>query len=218
MQLLRELEVSPLRTAPRMVIGGSDITPLLNMVAERVHVVTVHGPMICGIPRTHRSSLERMLTILGEPTCPPPDLVADHGRIIAPGRARGRLCGGNLSMIAATLGTPYALETRGRILCLEDVGERPYRIDRLVEQLMLAGLPQRAAGIVLGEFTRCTEADGRGRAIEEIMEEHFRSLKIPVLSGFPFGHGHINEILPIGAPVELDTDRRRIRFLGPVVA
>jgi muramoyltetrapeptide carboxypeptidase len=116
--------------------------------------------------------------------------------------AEGELIGGCLSMLVTTLGTPYEIDTRGKLLFLEDVGEKPYRLERMLTHLKMAGKFDQVAGIVFGDFSRC---DGDGsRELKDIIAELFYDARYPVLSGMKAGHGAENLALPIGARMRLD--------------
>jgi muramoyltetrapeptide carboxypeptidase len=124
-----------------------------------------------------------------------------------PGAAQGYLTGGNLTLIAATLGTPYEIDTCGKILCLEDVGEAPYRIDRMLTQLLLAGKLQAAAGIVFDVFADCEiEAKPPSFTVEEVLKDRLGGLNIPVLVNLYFGHTADKATLPFGVKATLRTE------------
>ena len=145
----------------------------------------------------------------------PPELVT-----MASGVARGRLIGGNLSVLHALMGTPYEIQTEGKILFLEDVGEAPYRIDRMLSTLRLAGKLDHVAGVVLGQFTarRDEAAWGDDASVDDVLRDYFEGLRVPVLAHFPVGHVRCNATLPIGAMAELDATNQTLRLLeSPVV-
>jgi muramoyltetrapeptide carboxypeptidase len=127
------------------------------------------------------------------------------------GKARGRLTGGNLTLISSTLGTPYAIETKGKILFIEDVHEAPYRIDRFLSQLRLAGRLDGIAGVVAGAFTSADAS--HAKEFDRILGEYFAPMNKPAVSHFPVGHVTNNATLPIGALVELDADAGTLRLL-----
>ena len=131
------------------------------------------------------------------------------------GQAHGRLIGGNVSVLHAMMGTPYEIETNGRILFLEDVGEAPYRVDRMLSTLRLAGKFDHVAGVVLGQFSpREKEAKwDDDQSIDDVLKDYFAKLGVPVLARFPLGHVRYNATLPVGAMVELDADARTVRLL-----
>ena len=149
-----------------------------------------------------------------------PAIMAAYGRLHAAGvchsvevREEGRLVGGNLSLICATLGTPYAIDADGAVLFIEDVNEPPYRVDRMMSHLRLAGVLDKVAGIVVGQFT-CKDADEQ--AIQrEVVIEYCRPLGCPVVANFPCGHVTDNATLPLGARVALDADAGTLEVLEP---
>jgi muramoyltetrapeptide carboxypeptidase len=129
---------------------------------------------------------------------------------VRPGQARGRLIGGNLTLVTSTLGTPYEIDTRGRILFLEDVGEEPYGVDRMLTQMRLAGKLQAAAGIVFGECSQCGPRQFQPSyestfSVGEVVDQILGKLDIPVLSGLTIGHTDDQLTLPLGAMASLDT-------------
>ncbi len=220
MQLLPDLVLPSVDTHPLVVLGHSDLTPLLNHITEMTRLVTFHGPLVAGLHKTSASSLAQMMAMLTRPhTIPGPVAAGTGGSIcLSEGRATGRLCGGNLSLIAATLGTPFELDTRGKILFLEDIGERPYRVDRLLTQLQLAGKLQQAAGVAFGEMVDCVEPGAAGRPVVDILEQFAQAIPGPVVHGLPFGHGENNATLPIGALATLDGNKGTLEIREPVVA
>lgn len=137
-----------------------------------------------------------------------------------PGMAQGLLTGGNLSLISSLMGTPYEIITSGRVLFIEDINEAPYRIDRYLSQLKLAGKLQDPAAVILGQFTDC-EADGSkpGLSLTQVFQDYFGDAPYPVIANFPAGHVAHNATLPMGAPIEVDADQLRVRVLEhPVTA
>jgi len=146
----------------------------------------------------------------------PPDsdpLRPEHAlRTVRPGRARGPLLGGNLTLISTTMGTPYEIETSGRILFLEDVDEQPYSIDRMLTQLRLAGKLDAAAGVIFGECQDCRPRDFKPAyestlSTGEVVDEILGRLRVPVLSGLTIGHTDDQLTLPLGVMAELDTGK-----------
>ncbi|MEJ2257634.1 MAG: hypothetical protein P8X98_11635, partial [Woeseiaceae bacterium] len=134
----------------------------------------------------------------------------------AGGKGRGRLIGGNLTLVSTLMGTPYEPDFRDRIVFLEDVNEAPYRIDRMLTQLWLAGKLQHAAGIAFGKFTK-TEDDGNTFSIEEIISQRCADLGIPVVGGLMIGHIADKTTVPMGIEAELDADAGTLDLLEPAV-
>ena len=135
-------------------------------------------------------------------------------KTLKPGQATGRLIGGNLSLITHLLGTPYAPDFRGAILFLEDVDEAPYRIDRMLTALWLAGVFDQIAGLVIGKFTNA-QASGPSLSIDTILNDRVAPLSIPVLQGLMIGHIEDQATLPVGAMATLDADRQQLTVVGP---
>ena len=136
------------------------------------------------------------------------------------GTARGRLIGGNLSVLHALMGTPYEIETDSKILFIEDIGEAPYRVDRMLSTMRLAGKFDRIAGVILGAFTARDEeaAWDEDTSIDDVLRDYFADLGVPVLAHFPVGHVRYNATLPIGAEVELDATAQTLRVIeNPVI-
>ena len=136
--------------------------------------------------------------------------------VMVPGKAQGCLAGGNLSLICAAMGSPYEIQTNGKLLFMEDIGEAPYRIDRYLRELKLAGKQDRVAGVILGRFTRRKEEppDKPGDfTMDEVLEQYFKNFNVPVVKNFPAGHVRTNISLPLGIPAELDTEQGVLRLL-----
>ncbi len=137
---------------------------------------------------------------------------------IRPGRARGRLVGGNLSLVCALMGTPWQIETKGRILFLEDVGEQPYRIDRFLRQLKHAGLLDGVAGVILGRWHKCVpDNPEKSMTLDEVFADYFSDAPYPVVAQFPVGHVRDNATLPLGVLAELDATALTLTLLEPAV-
>jgi len=235
-RLLDRLDYDAIREQPKIVTGFSDITALHLALQRLCGWVTFHSPnpmdglgTVDGLEGLEEHFFWRALRAeqyrddLGQPRKPGYGLIDPHGTVrlgrVRPGRAEGRITGGNLALIAATLGTPYEIETAGRLLFLEDTGEQPYRIDRYLSQLRLAGKLDVAAGIILGYFTDCQPATGKASlSLEEVLGDYLGHLDIPVARNFPAGHEVPNVTLPLGALARLDADRGSLELLeNPVV-
>ena len=232
-RILDRLDYDVVQRHPKVFIGFSDITALHLALQNRTGLVTFHGPNLQDgfgaaedMSSTTEAALWRMISLdeqnsTGEQHCTYAETgVADVTlRTIAPGIANGRLTGGNLSVLAGLVGTPYEVDTAGRILFLEDVNEPIYRVDRYLAQLALAGKLQAAAGIVLGGFTFDEGAASGGEAaMTELLDEYFGKLNVPVLAGLPAGHQRENWVLPINALVEVNADARRVSVIETPVA
>ena len=244
MRILDRLDYAFIRAHPKPVIGFSDITALHAALNRHAGLVTFHSPAPMwglGSPdglaplaekwffRAIEGGVEPWVidaagvasgasaprTGNGEEAAPPPAPLTAWGR----GRARGRLVGGNLSMISALEGTPYAIDTRDAILLIEDVREAPYRIDRMLRQLQLAGKLAQLRGAVIGQFTRNYDREDEQKrddpryTVDGVLRQYFGEAGVPVLVSFPIGHVRDNLTLPLGALVEIDADRVALTVL-----
>jgi muramoyltetrapeptide carboxypeptidase len=219
-QLLDRIDYGLIRKNPKVFIGYSDITAMHLAIHKKTGLVTFHGPVPLSAFTTftqgaYRSALFEARPI-GELTNPAEvnHLRPNHViRAVRPGKARGRLIGGNLSLVAATMGTPFEIDTRGKILFIEDVEEQPYAIDRMLTQLRLAGKLDQAAGIVFGECSSCTPRDYQPSFIDgtfstaEVVDRILGQLRVPVLSGLTIGHTADQLTLPVGVMAELDATK-----------
>jgi muramoyltetrapeptide carboxypeptidase len=216
MQLLDQIDYDLIRRNPKVFVGYSDITALHLAIHQQTGLVTFHGPnwlaQFTDYTQLHFRPALFDAKPLGALTNPPETnkLRPQHSlRTIRPGRATGRLTGGNLTLISTMMGTPYEIDTRGAILLLEDIGEEPYRIDRMLTQLRLAGKLEQAAGIVFGECVDCGPRDFKpfvaaGFSLGEVLDAILGTLKIPVLFGLTFGHTADQLTLPFGIAATLD--------------
>jgi len=222
-RLLDRLDYDLVRRNPKILLGYSDITGLHLAIGRKSGLVTFHGPnMIGSLPPRTLDLVKKALFVaepIGELTNPDePDPLNGECplRTVSPGAARGRIVCGNLTLVTATMGTPYEIETKDRIVFLEDTGEAPYRIDRMLVQLRLGGKLQQAAGIVFGTCTDC----GTGKSsfelslsLSEVLMEQLGTLGKPVLAGLVFGHTKEKAVVPMGVEGELDATARRVRVL-----
>jgi muramoyltetrapeptide carboxypeptidase len=161
------------------------------------------GDFAGGLGKPTKAAMKRALECI-EPIGELPN--PETPEVISEGRARGILVGGNLSIVAASLGTLYEIDTCGKILLLEDVFEEPYSIDRMLNQLKLAGKLEAASGIILGDWGNTEPEDpGKSLSLEEVLEDAFKDIGKPVLKGYKIGHCKPNLTVPIGAEALLDT-------------
>ena len=215
-QLLDRIDYDLIRRNPKVFLGYSDITALHIAIHQRTGLVTFHGPVVLSRFSDYTQKWFRKAVFeaapLGAVANPPESnpLRPSHTlRTVRPGKASGPLAGGNLSLIATTMGTPYEIDTRGRILFIEDVDEQPYSIDRMLTQLRLAGKLDAAAGLVFGECNACRPRDYQPAfestfSFGEVLDNILGGLKIPVLSGLVFGHTDDQLTLPLGVTASLD--------------
>ena len=171
---------------PKPLIGFSDIVALQVPLARRGFPV-IHAPVIHSMKQTDDSSREHLYRILSGQNTEPM-----MGTQWVPGTVEAPIVGGNLCMLSVLCGTPWQLETRGKILVLEDIGEYVYRIDRMVQQIKSAGMLDGLAGIVLGEFTQCAPPDGADFDVYDVLRDHLATIDVPVLAHVPIGHDRAN--------------------------
>ncbi len=188
-QLLPLLPPDVIRAHPKLFIGYSDPTVILTYLTQRCGLVAVHGPMIEGRLARGAEGYDRASFLACVTRTEPIGEIPTEGLIpLRDGEATGPLTGGTLSQLVASLGTPFAFDPpQGSVLFLEDVGERPYRIDRMVTQLRLAGIFERARAVIWGEMPRCDEPSG-SPALRDTLSELFHRFPGPVVFGLPSGH------------------------------
>lgn len=191
---------------PKLVIGFSDITALHLALWRRARLATVHGPVAAQLDKGADSVTARgawhVLTS-GEPVVVQADPAELTHSVRTPGRADGRLIGGNLSLLAASAGTADMPDLFGAILLLEEVGEAPYRVDRMLTHLLRTGIMADVSAVAIGQFTDCGEVAG-------VIAERLAPLGVPLLGGLPIGHGEQHVAVPLGTPATLDADAGRL--------
>jgi muramoyltetrapeptide carboxypeptidase len=219
-RVLPYLDFDLIGRKPKVFMGYSDITALLNPIHQRTGLITFHGPVGGSTfdPYTLDNFKRVVMTaapagLLEPPPKKPNELVDRTNRIIqlARGKASGPLVGGNLTMVHSLMGTPYEVDTTGAILFLEDVDEELYRIDRMLTTLALGGKFSRIAGFVWGRCSRCA-VKGPSFSLEEILRDRFGSLPVPAISGLSVGHIDQKLVLPVGAQATLDADAGTLRI------
>src|SRR6185437_12592594 len=206
MRLLPKLEGTALAAKP--VVGFSDITAL-HQLLQRQGLVSIHGPVLTQLARLDAHAHTRLFELLESET-PAADLTGAEAYV--DGTAEGPLLGGNLSVLTRLLGTPFLAPLEGAVLLLEDVGERPYRLDRMWTHLALAGVFRQIRGIVLGDFSGCEDKDANYSSADVLRELAIQT-GLPCAAGFPIGHGSGNQPVPLGARVRLDAGEHRLTFL-----
>lgn len=202
-RLLPRLDIEVVRQHPKVFVGYSDVTFLLNHFVQRGDLVTFHGPMIAGLAE-HPDAATRLLAMLsGDRSV----WNLSAREVVQPGMAEGVIVGGCLSVIAATLGTPYEIETAGRLLFLEDVNEKPYRIDRLLTHLRQAGKLDGVVGVIFGEMAGCVADAHEAVSVRDVIRAAFAEAPYPVALGLPTGHGGGDVTLPLGIRARLAGER-----------
>jgi muramoyltetrapeptide carboxypeptidase len=227
-RLLPEINYSLIRNHPKILVGYSDITALLLAIYRHAGLVTFHGPVASSTFSDY--SVAHLKAVLMEPqprfeinmytqnaekAQQEPQFAR---RTIREGAATGRLVGGNLSVLSALIGTPYAVELRDSLLFLEEISEAPYRIDRMLTQLSQSGGLKNIAGAMLGVFQKSVVTDGEpSLTLNEVLDDHFAQLKTPSVYGFSFGHIAQQFTIPVGVRARLDTTNATLTLLESVV-
>lgn len=221
-QILDLLDYPAIQENPKLFIGYSDITALHVALGQKAGLATLHGPMAASDIAESFGDFSRQGLLracregrpLGKIENPPDDPI----ECLVEGKAEGRLTGGNLSLIAATLGTPFEIDTKGKILFLEDVGEEPYRIDRMLMQLSLAGKLADAAGFVLGDWADCESREyPEGFTVLDLFTEIIVPYQKPVIYNVKAGHCEPKLTLPLGVEVQLDAGQKWLSVEESVV-
>jgi muramoyltetrapeptide carboxypeptidase len=217
-RLIPLIDQGRMRNHCKVFMGFSDLTTLHMYFRRRLGWVTFHGPMATSpaLGNIGINQERHLLRLWTDPTYLP-SLSFPELQILVSGSAEGELVGGCLSLVVASLGTPYEPVTDGKILFLEDLGEPAYRIDRMITQLQLAGKLDHISGVLLGSFQDCEPAN-QGKTIEDTLRDLLGSLEVPVLASFPAGHGSENWTLPLGTRVRLDAANRRLDILEQALA
>lgn len=211
MRILPLLDADVLSRHPKVFVGFSDITALIGFLVQRCGMTVFHGPSVTTLGDGNPQTRDCLLAALTR--AEPMTLTAEAGETIHSGRAEGPFLCGNLTLFCHLTGTPFQPDLKGRILLIEDRGEAPYRIDRMLTQMRMAGCFQGLAGLALGSFTDC----GSYRQINEIVADRLNGLDIPMLAGFDAGHEGVNLTLPVGVPARLDTASKTLSFQNPAV-
>jgi muramoyltetrapeptide carboxypeptidase len=211
LRIMQALDYRQIGTAAKAFTGFSDMTALHRAIYLKSGLVTFHGPMVTTLARSDEATRLSWYRALTEPVAPPIDL--SRARVLKSGIAQGVLTGGNLATLCHLTGTCFGAGFQGHILLLEDIGEAPYRIDRMLTQMKMAGLFDGLAGLVLGSFEDC----GSDEEIDALVLERFQDWSIPIVSGAPIGHGRSNWTVPLGIAARLDTAKGELVFVEPSI-
>jgi muramoyltetrapeptide carboxypeptidase len=204
LRLFERIDFDLIRKHPKILVGYSDITALLLAVYKRAHLVTIHGPVLRDMTKNHGlnlGSLTKLMTSRESVT-----MRFEGAKVLMEGLAAGKLLGGNLSLITHLLGTSFMPSLQGALLFLEERGEAPYRVDRMLTHLRLSGLLNKCAGVMTGSFQDC----GEPSTVETLIRERLGDLHLPMMIGLPIGHGEVNTALPIGVKAVLDTGQKTL--------
>jgi len=225
-RILPLVDYAAIVRTPKFLGGFSDLTALINAVHAKTGLITFHSPMAASewndfsVRQFRAVVMNAEAALMANPKDNEDALVARNNRtrVLRAGVARGPLVGGNLAVFSSMAGSPYWPRLDGAILFLEDVNEYIYRVDRMLSTLKIAGALDRLAGVVLGAFTNCNPGNGFGTlTLDEVFDDYFKPLNVPVYSGASFGHIKRKFALPVGAVAEIDADAGTLRLLQPAV-
>ena len=218
-RLLDLIDYEKIKSNPKVIMGFSDITSLLNAISHKTGLATFHGPGGNSTWNEYSVKYVKRVTVDGEQISFK-NQATDHPiTTYSKGTAEGELYGGNLSVIAGVLGSEFVPDWQGKILFLEDVMEEPYRIDRMLTQLKLAGVFEQISGLVLGNFRKCTaEEPDRSFTLEEVFEQHFSTAKFPVFYGAQIGHIRNKFTVPLGVKVRINANEGEIQLVESAVS
>lgn len=222
-RLLPLIDYNLIKANPKIFAGYSDITALHLALFKECKLITFSAPMpaVDFQPPIEEYTVSHFFDLISSKNgCPTSEFHLQKGNIISNGKAGGPLLGGNLTLVTSLIGTPFLPNFKDAVLFLEEIEEAPYRIDRMLNQLSLSGLLAKISGVILGAFTNCkgSNPEKPTLSLEEIFHNYFTKLNIPVIKNFP--HGHITEFqtLPLGCPVTIDTEQKKIIFeINPVI-
>ncbi|MBD2388034.1 S66 peptidase family protein [Cylindrospermum sp. FACHB-282] len=208
-----------IRTHPKVIIGYSDITSLLLAINARSRIITFHGPVATSTWNQFTVDYFQRILFNAE-AATMENLNSTEGRIerISPGKGQGKLIGGNLSVLAAMVGSNYLPSWRKSILFVEDIGEDIYRIDRMLTQLKTAGILNQIAGFIFGQCTNCKLGDEPSFTLKQVLQDHIQPLGVPAWYGSMIGHIKDKFTLPMGVEVEIDADAGTIKLLESAVS
>ena len=207
-RIMSRLDAGRVRAARKPLVGFSDVTTLLLWQLRLAGLVGFHGPMFDRDGGPSDAELERLVRALAGDALPP---LVGSGR--AGGSKEGRLVGGSLTLLAASLGTPWEIDTRGAILAFEEIGEKPYALDRDLQHLAAAGKLEAAHGFGVGSLLGCEDPKRATPTADDVVMEILGPLGKPVVTGLPFGHENPNLIWPVGVRAALDGERGELTLL-----
>jgi muramoyltetrapeptide carboxypeptidase len=217
-RILPLLNYTHIRSNPKIVIGYSDITSLLLAIGARSRVVTFHGPVATSTWNEFTLSYLKPILFDGTTvTMQNPKSEVGKVEVITAGKVKGKLVGGNLSVLCAMIGSPYLPSWNRRILFVEDIGEDVYRIDRMLIQLKNAGILNQLSGFIFGQCTNCKPGEVPTFALIQVLKDHIQPLGIPAWYGSMIGHIRDKFTVPLGVEVEIDASLGVIKMLEPAV-
>ncbi|MFC3884086.1 LD-carboxypeptidase [Bacillus songklensis] len=210
-RIAARLDYELVKHNPKIFWGYSDVTFLHTAIHQKTDLVTFHGPMLSsdiGQEKVYELTKQSFKQLFTETTIEYTEEVSLL-EVIHEGKVTGEIIGGNLSLLVSTLGTPFEVDTRGKILFMEDVDEEPYQVDRMLNQLKMAGKIEEAAGILVCDFNNCTpKKRKRSLTLDDVVADHIASAHKPAMKGFKIGHCSPQVAIPIGVRGTLDTNSK----------
>jgi muramoyltetrapeptide carboxypeptidase len=227
-RILALLDYNVIKKNPKILIGYSDVTALLYGIFKKTGLISFHGPVATST--FNEFSVKNFKSVLMNPEStkkffnanPTSDENIYGVQSLVKGKAKGRLVGGNLSIMVSLIGTKYDVDYSNKIIFIEEIGEEPYRIDRMLTQLIQAEKFKKAAGIMMGIFSKCEPKEkdasfSKSFSLMEVLKDRFSDFKIPIIYGMSFGHVKDKFTIPFGGLAELDTSEQSFTLLEPVV-
>lgn len=216
-RLIEYVDFEVIRNNPKIFVGYSDITTLHMAINEKTGLVTYHGPMAVSnfSGEYNQDTYRDFIEVVSEVSKPREikNFSKELG-VLCEGKAKGKLVGGNLATLIATLGTEYDLDYEGKILFLEEIGEKTYKVDRFLNQLKKHKVFKKISGVILGDFKNCLPDSEKDMSLMEVFEDYFKNLGKPVIYNLESGHSEPMLTLPFGAECEIDTESKKI-FVTP---
>jgi muramoyltetrapeptide carboxypeptidase len=206
------IDYETIKKNPKVFWGYSDITFLHTAIRQQAGLVTFHGPMIAsdlGKEDANLISKEQFLQLFSPAELRYTTELSLLEEMIA-GKAKGELVGGNLSLLASTMGTSYEIDTFGKILLIEDINEEPRAVDRMLNQLYMGGKLQGAAGIIVGDFNNCVPERELSLSLDEVLDHYIKQAGKPAMKGFKMGHCSPHIAVPFGTEAQMDTDTKTL--------
>ena len=219
-RLVEYVDLDIVKSNPKIFIGYSDITTLHILFNEKAELVTFHGPMAVSnfSGDYNQSTYENFINILSNETSHLNiENYSKNLEILSEGKVVGKLVGGNLATLIATLGTDYDLDYKGKILFLEEIGEKTYKVDRFLNQLKKHKVFDRISGVILGDFKNCVPDSESDMSLLDVFKDYFENLGKPVVYNLESGHSEPMLTLPLGAMCEINSFEKSIKIIEPVV-
>lgn len=218
-RIASQIDYQMIKSNPKIIWGYSDITFLHTSIRQETDLVTFHGPMLAsdiGKADTHPLSKEGYKQLF-EPTNLTYTEEISPLETLVEGVASGPLVGGNLSLLVSTLGTPYEIDTKGKLLLIEDIGEEPRAVDRMLNQLNMAGKFEMVSGILIGDFCDCTPKKGLSLSLDEVITHYVKLANKPALKGFLIGHCNPHFSVPLGVPATINTFEKKLKVESGII-